>query len=40
VVYGSGARDRPNSKMPPWAGVIKEEEYGPLAEYVASLARK
>ena len=27
-----------NSKMPTWKGLTKEEEYGPLMEYVRSLA--
>jgi mono/diheme cytochrome c family protein len=29
----------PDSKMPTWDGVIKEEEYVPLAEYVRELGR-
>ena len=28
---------KPDSKMPTWNGIIKEEEYKPLAEYVRSL---
>ncbi len=28
----------PDSKMPTWQGVIKEEEYGPLISYVRSLS--
>lgn len=29
----------PDSKMPTWNGVIREEEYAPLAEYVRELGR-
>jgi mono/diheme cytochrome c family protein len=32
-------RLRPGIAMPTWDGVIKEEEYAPLAAYVRSLAR-
>jgi mono/diheme cytochrome c family protein len=30
----------PNSHMPPWKGVIKDDEFAPLAEYVGSLGKK
>jgi mono/diheme cytochrome c family protein len=31
------SRYLPNSKMPKWHGVIRDEEYGPLADYVRTL---
>jgi mono/diheme cytochrome c family protein len=32
-------RQRPGTKMPPWKGVIRDEDYAPLMSYVRTLAR-
>ncbi|MDB5221324.1 MAG: putative diheme cytochrome c-553 [Myxococcaceae bacterium] len=32
-------RQKPGTKMPPWKGVIRDEDYAPLMSYVRTLAR-
>jgi mono/diheme cytochrome c family protein len=32
-------KQKPGTKMPPWKGVIRDEDYAPLMTYVRSLAR-
>ena len=32
-------KQKPGTKMPPWKGIIREEDYAPLMGYVRSLAR-
>lgn len=32
-------RQKPGTKMPPWKGIVREEDYAPLMSYVRSLAR-